>query len=164
MREDAPGEAGAPGGAAAEAVDGLAHGLERRRGVDLRPPAADGARRVLLPRLLAVHGDSCSAGTAVQRGGRGFFAGVPCRWVLGFGRRARERTEWGVLGGVCGLFVGFNRKPLTGPRASSRLVLAVGLGLTHSCCLSVLQLQLAYARLSLNTTTNIQSDRSVVLC
>jgi hypothetical protein len=39
-REHALDEVGAPGGAAAEAVDGLPHGLERRRRVDLRPAAA----------------------------------------------------------------------------------------------------------------------------
>lgn len=39
-REHAPDEVGAPGGAAAEAVDGFPHRLERRRGVDLRPAPA----------------------------------------------------------------------------------------------------------------------------
>jgi len=39
-REHAPDEVGAPGGAAAEPVDGLPHGLERRGRVDLRPAAA----------------------------------------------------------------------------------------------------------------------------
>jgi hypothetical protein len=44
-REHAPDEVGAPDGAAAEAVDGLPHRLERRRRVDLRSAAdPDGGR------------------------------------------------------------------------------------------------------------------------
>ena len=59
VREDAVDEVGAPGGAAAEAVDGLPHGLERRRGVDLRPAAPDGGRRRQAVQHLAGHRDAC---------------------------------------------------------------------------------------------------------
>lgn len=67
-REHTLDEVGAPGGAAAEVVDGLAHRLEGRRGVDLRPAlqaaaAAGGGggvgRGEFLRLGLAVHGDSC---------------------------------------------------------------------------------------------------------
>jgi hypothetical protein len=67
-REHAPDEVGAPDGAAAEAVDGLPHRLERRRRVDLRS-AADRARpdggRSRRAFHLGAHGRQLNAGNWV---------------------------------------------------------------------------------------------------
>jgi hypothetical protein len=66
QREHTLDEVGAPGGAAAEAVDGLAHRLEGRRGVDLRPALQAGGgggagwgEFLRLGLAGVVHGDSC---------------------------------------------------------------------------------------------------------
>jgi hypothetical protein len=84
VREDAADEVGAPGGAAPEAVDGLAHGLERRRGVDLRPAAAD--RRGKVVQHLAGHRDPFSLA----------FSRVVCA-LLGFLGLGGEGGEMWVL-------------------------------------------------------------------
>jgi len=71
-REHAPDEVGAPGGAAAESVDGLPHGLERRGRVDLRPAAARPIR--------AVGGRSCAFGLGAHGERWDQFLGVALHW------------------------------------------------------------------------------------